>query len=270
MALRKQRPLAGVIEAIAGAEAIILCPSNPFISIGPILAFRGIREALQRRRDRVAAISPIVGGRALKGPAAHMMKSMRLRPAAAEVAQLYADFAGVFVLDEVDRKAGRPSGSAWDAARGDQHRHARPAGEKISGASGCSRIGDRRVIFAVLPVKSPQNAKQRLSGFLLCCAARNAGSDFVQADACGTVPGRRASIKWPWPPAIPTSPNTPAARARWSLMRTSKLSHSVSADAACLRAIELGATTVLLVPIDVPLVTSDDFSPACRPRRGPE
>jgi LPPG:FO 2-phospho-L-lactate transferase len=57
-----------------------------------------------KRRDRVAAISPIVGGRALKGPAAAMMKSMKMRPAAAEVAKLYADFVNVFVLDEVDRK----------------------------------------------------------------------------------------------------------------------------------------------------------------------
>ena len=97
-------PVGGVIEAITGAEAIILCPSNPFISIGPILAVPGIRVVLERRRDRVLAISPIVGGRALKGPAAHMMKSMRLRPAAAEVARLYADFAGTFILDKVDRK----------------------------------------------------------------------------------------------------------------------------------------------------------------------
>lgn len=97
-------PARGVIEAIAAADAIILCPSNPFISIGPILAVPGIREALQRKRDQVLAISPIVGGRAVKGPAAHMMKSMRLRPAAAEVARLYADFAGTFVLDQVDRK----------------------------------------------------------------------------------------------------------------------------------------------------------------------
>jgi LPPG:FO 2-phospho-L-lactate transferase len=98
------RPAPGVLEAIAGAEAMILCPSNPFISIGPILAVPGIREALQRKRDRVLAISPIVGGRALKGPAAHMMKSMRLRPAAVEVARLYADLVNTFVLDEVDRK----------------------------------------------------------------------------------------------------------------------------------------------------------------------
>jgi LPPG:FO 2-phospho-L-lactate transferase len=97
-------PAPGVLDAIANAEAIILCPSNPFISIGPILAIRDIREALQRRRDNVAAISPIVGGRALKGPAAKMMKSMKMAPSAFEVARLYQDFVGVFVLDEVDRK----------------------------------------------------------------------------------------------------------------------------------------------------------------------
>jgi LPPG:FO 2-phospho-L-lactate transferase len=97
-------PAPGVIEAIAAAEGIILCPSNPFISIGPILAVRGIREALQRKRERVVAISPIVGGRALKGPAAHMMKSMGMRPAAVEVARLYADFVRIFLLDEVDQQ----------------------------------------------------------------------------------------------------------------------------------------------------------------------
>jgi LPPG:FO 2-phospho-L-lactate transferase len=97
-------PAPGLLDAITAAEAIILCPSNPFISIGPILAIPGIREALRRRRDHVAAISPIVGGRALKGPAAKMMKSMQLRSSAAEVAKLYVDFCGIFVLDEVDRK----------------------------------------------------------------------------------------------------------------------------------------------------------------------
>ena len=67
-------PAPGLLDAIANAEAVILCPSNPFISIGPILAVPGIRAALQRKRQNVAAISPIVGGRALKGPAAKMMK----------------------------------------------------------------------------------------------------------------------------------------------------------------------------------------------------
>jgi LPPG:FO 2-phospho-L-lactate transferase len=97
------KPAPGVIESLATAASIILCPSNPFISIGPILAVPGIREAIQRGRDRVLAISPIVGGRALKGPAAHMMKSMRMQSAAVEVARMYADFVGSFVLDEVDR-----------------------------------------------------------------------------------------------------------------------------------------------------------------------
>jgi len=97
-------PAPGLLDAIAKAEAIILCPSNPFISIGPILAIPGIRAALRRRRDKVAVISPIVGGRALKGPAAKMMKSLLRRSSAAEVAKLYLDFAGIFMLDEVDRK----------------------------------------------------------------------------------------------------------------------------------------------------------------------
>jgi LPPG:FO 2-phospho-L-lactate transferase len=97
-------PAPGLLDAIANAEAIIICPSNPFISVGPILAIPGVREALKLRRDKVAAISPIVGGKALKGPASKMMKSMQLRSSAAEVAKLYVDFAGVFILDEVDGK----------------------------------------------------------------------------------------------------------------------------------------------------------------------
>ena len=97
------QPAPGILGAIADAEAILICPSNPFISVGPILAVPGIREALRSRRDRVLAISPIVGGRALKGPAAAMMKSMGLRSAASEVARLYRDFVSVFVLDEIDR-----------------------------------------------------------------------------------------------------------------------------------------------------------------------
>jgi LPPG:FO 2-phospho-L-lactate transferase len=98
------RPAPGVLEAIADAEAIIVCPSNPFISIHPILSVPGIRDALRATKAPVAAVSPIVGGRAIKGPAADMMKTMGLRPAAAEVARLYRDFVNVFVLDEIDRE----------------------------------------------------------------------------------------------------------------------------------------------------------------------
>ena len=97
-------PAPGIIEAISEAQGIIVCPSNPFISIGPILAIPEVRKALCNARERIAAISPIVGGRALKGPAARMMRSMGLRPAAAEVARLYGDFLGTFILDELDSR----------------------------------------------------------------------------------------------------------------------------------------------------------------------
>jgi LPPG:FO 2-phospho-L-lactate transferase len=97
-------PAPGVLEAITTARAIILCPSNPFISINPILAVPGIRDALRRTPAPVAAISPIVGGRALKGPAARMMKSMGYTASAAAVAGLYRDFLDVFVIDTEDRR----------------------------------------------------------------------------------------------------------------------------------------------------------------------
>lgn len=98
------RAAPGVLDAIASARAVVLCPSNPFISIGPILAVRGIREALRKTAAPVIAISPIVGGRALKGPADRMMKSMGYRTSAAAVAEIYRDFLDIFVLDTVDAK----------------------------------------------------------------------------------------------------------------------------------------------------------------------
>jgi LPPG:FO 2-phospho-L-lactate transferase len=102
------RPAPGVLEAIRSAEAIIVCPSNPLISIGPILAVPGVREALCATRAPIAAISPIVGGRAIKGPAEKMMRSLGLQPSALQVAELYQDFVDVFVLDHVDEPdAGR-------------------------------------------------------------------------------------------------------------------------------------------------------------------
>jgi LPPG:FO 2-phospho-L-lactate transferase len=100
----KSSPAPGVMNAIERAEAIIICPSNPFISIGPILSVPGIREAIAKRRNCVVAISPIIGGRAIKGPAARMMKSFGLRANSIEIAKLYEDFASVLVIDESDRR----------------------------------------------------------------------------------------------------------------------------------------------------------------------
>ena len=96
------KPAPGVLESITRADAVIVAPSNPILSIGPILAVPGIRDALRNTTATVAAISPIVGGRALKGPAARNMASLGYGASAAAVAELYRDFAKVFVLDEQD------------------------------------------------------------------------------------------------------------------------------------------------------------------------
>jgi LPPG:FO 2-phospho-L-lactate transferase len=82
---------------------VILCPSNPLISIGPILAVPGIRDALRAAPARVAAISPIVGGKALKGPADRMLRGLGIEPSAVAVAEMYRDFLDVFIMDEADR-----------------------------------------------------------------------------------------------------------------------------------------------------------------------
>ena len=91
--------------AIDAADAIVIAPSNPLVSVGPILAVPGMRELLGDARARgipVAAVSPIIGGRALKGPADRMLAGLGHESSALGVARLYADLVDVFVLDAVD------------------------------------------------------------------------------------------------------------------------------------------------------------------------
>jgi LPPG:FO 2-phospho-L-lactate transferase len=96
------RPAPGVLEALAEAETVIVAPSNPLVSIGPILTVPGVRRALRDRTAPVVAVSPIVGGRALKGPADRMLVSMGHETSAVGIARLYADFLDVLVLDRAD------------------------------------------------------------------------------------------------------------------------------------------------------------------------
>ena len=98
------RPAPGVLEAIAAAELVVIAPSNPFVSIAPILAVPGVREALARKR--VAAVSPLVAGKAFRGPLAEMMESLGHEPSAAGIAGLYGDLVDVFVVAPGDD--GRP------------------------------------------------------------------------------------------------------------------------------------------------------------------
>jgi len=96
-------PAPGVLEAIREADRILICPSNPLISIGPILAVPQIRDELLAHKQKVFAICPIVGGKSLKGPSDKMLAQLGHDPTALGVAKLYADFAATFVVDPADK-----------------------------------------------------------------------------------------------------------------------------------------------------------------------
>ncbi|MEM4345499.1 MAG: 2-phospho-L-lactate transferase [Candidatus Caldarchaeum sp.] len=95
-------PTQAVLQAIDTADYVVLSPSNPLVSISPILSLKGVRERLRRVEAKILAVSPFVGGRALKGPAASMMVDLGLDPSPAGVARLYGDFLDVLVFDIAD------------------------------------------------------------------------------------------------------------------------------------------------------------------------
>lgn len=99
------KPARGVIEAIADADLVVIAPSNPLISIGPILAVPGIRGALRRRREQVVSVCPLVAGKSLKGPTDKMMAQLGYGVSPAAVATMYGDFCGTIILDPADAGA---------------------------------------------------------------------------------------------------------------------------------------------------------------------
>lgn len=101
-------PAPGVIEGLRAADAVIIAPSNPLISIGPILAVPGIRKMLQEIRARVIAVCPLVGGKSLKGPSDKMMRELGYEVSALGVARLYRDICAAFVIDETDAEQRGP------------------------------------------------------------------------------------------------------------------------------------------------------------------
>ncbi len=116
---RAARPLPALLEALAGEglEAVLICPSNPFISIDPILALPGMRAALAACRAPVVAVSPIIGGHAVKGPTAKMMAELGLPVSAVAVAGHYAGLLDGFVLDDADAGEAAAIGIPWLATR---------------------------------------------------------------------------------------------------------------------------------------------------------
>ena len=118
------RPAPGVLAAIAGADTVVVAPSNPIVSIGPVLAVPGVRDAVAARRDDVVAVSPLVGGRALKGPADRLLRELGhedsvvgRRPAVRAVRRHAGDRRG-------RRRARRRRRGRGFALRRDRHDHA--------------------------------------------------------------------------------------------------------------------------------------------------
>jgi LPPG:FO 2-phospho-L-lactate transferase len=101
------RPGPEVLDAIADAERVVIAPSNPIVSIDPVLAVPGVRDAVVARRDDVVAVSPIVAGAALKGPADRLLVELGHESSVVGVARLYAPLASALVVDEADAALAR-------------------------------------------------------------------------------------------------------------------------------------------------------------------
>jgi LPPG:FO 2-phospho-L-lactate transferase len=99
----KAAPAPGVIEAISEANAVVLTPSNPLVSVGPILSVPGVQDALKSTSAQVVAVSPLVGGRALKGPADRMLRDQGMEANAVSIARIYQEFLDVLVIDDIDK-----------------------------------------------------------------------------------------------------------------------------------------------------------------------
>ncbi len=95
-------PGPGVLEAITGADVVVVAPSNPIVSIGPLLAVPGIADAVRARRDHTVAVSPIISGAALKGPADRLMRELGHEASVVGVARIYRDIASCLVIDSAD------------------------------------------------------------------------------------------------------------------------------------------------------------------------
>jgi LPPG:FO 2-phospho-L-lactate transferase len=103
----KAKPAPGVLDAILSADVVVLAPSNPVTSIGPILAVGRIRQALRETSAQIVAVSPIIGNAAVSGPAASLMASQGLPVSIGGVAKAYDDFLDVLVVDTIDEEKGR-------------------------------------------------------------------------------------------------------------------------------------------------------------------
>jgi len=147
---RRARPAPGVLAALAASDALVIAPSNPLVSIGPILAVPGIRRALARRQAPAAAVSPLVGGRAVRGPLHRMLRGLGLEASPTGIARLYQGLVDLLVLDHVDR-AWAPR-VARGAHPGDRHAHALAGARRAPCRHRAAWARHRRMTVAVIPI----------------------------------------------------------------------------------------------------------------------
>ena len=111
----KAKPAPGVVESILNAEKVVICPSNPIVSIGSILSVQGVRDALRKTNAKIVGVSPIVNGAPIKGPADKLMRGLGFEVSAFSVAKLYSGFLDAFVIDTKDAdEKGRIEGLGID------------------------------------------------------------------------------------------------------------------------------------------------------------
>ncbi len=170
--IENAEPAPGVIDAIMSATVVLLAPSNPVTSIGPILAVPGIAEALKQTRALVAAVSPIIGNTAVSGPAGILMAAQGLPVSIAGVAQAYREFLDLLVVDHRDAKAAeelRQSGLRVHCANtimGTADEKIDLARQVLARSIACIRKRRPRglgPVMILVPVKNLSGAKQRLA-----------------------------------------------------------------------------------------------------------
>jgi LPPG:FO 2-phospho-L-lactate transferase len=127
------RPAPGVLDAVAGADLLVVAPSNPFLSVEPVLSVPGVRDVVATTAARRVAVSPIVGGRALKGPAAQVLETLGHEVSALGVARLYTGLVDVMVIDDADAALADPiAGLGFDVVVTDTVMGGAPGRERLA------------------------------------------------------------------------------------------------------------------------------------------
>ena len=259
----RAHPAPGVIESIAAAEAIVFAPSNPVTSIGPILAVPGIRDALRRTETPVVAVSPIVGGKAVSGPASALMKMMGWQSTIAGVAKVYEDFLDVLIADRADEaEASTMSGRPRVVLH--EHHHEFAGREARTGtihARSPPRPARSQTVtmrgILLIPVKTLSTAKQRLAE-ALNQSQRSQLAEAMLRDVMTAASGVRSRIDL----ALVTGDARAQQLARefgfGVIEDTRNESETVAIEMATAWCEEQGFDTTVVVPGDIPLITSDE------------